>query len=267
MGRRIDLRGTCNFRDLGGYVAEGGARVRRGVLFRSDHLSSLDRSALGAFRALGIRTVVDLRTAHERAGRPNRLPHDASARSEHVPISIVPELERPWTTLSRARFILSGELARLDAARLCEAYRGLPARAAPALSQIFMWLAADGRSPLLLHCMGGKDRTGFCAAMILTALGVPMETVLEDYCFTNVCAKARVDALLSVVGAVSTVSFGALGVREAELRGFLEARPEYLEAAFAAIREAHGSLDRYLSDAVGLTPAARSALRGALLEG
>jgi protein-tyrosine phosphatase len=250
---RIELGGTCNFRDLGGYEVAQGGRVRKGTLFRSDNLSGLETGAFHAFRALGIRTVVDLRTAHERASRPNRVPRDASVRSEHAPISIVPELERRWSVMDRVRFVR-------------EAYRGLPERAAPALRRVFSVLAKREHAPMLVLCMGGKDRTGFCVAMLLRALGVPPETVMDDYCFTNVCAKERVDRVLAVTRFVSKVPIGSRLVREADLRAFLEARPEYLEAALASVHRDYGSVEAYLAGPVGLTHGARESLREWALE-
>ena len=263
---RIELGGTCNFRDLGGYEVAQGGRVRKGTLFRSDNLSGLETGAFRAFRALGIRTVVDLRTAHERASRPNRVPRDASVRSEHAPVSIVPELERRWSVMDRVRFVLGGHLARFDATFLREAYRGLPERAAPALRRVFSVLAKREHAPMLVLCMGGKDRTGFCVAMLLRALGVPPETVMDDYCFTNVCAKERVDRVLAVTRFVSKVPLGSRLVREADLRAFLEARPEYLEAALASVHRDYGSVEAYLAGPVGLTHDARESLREWALE-
>ena len=263
MSRRIELAGTCNFRDLGGYATAQGARVRPGLLFRSDNLSGLKRQAYSMFCALGIRTVVDLRTAHERGTRPNRLPRDARVQISHAPIAIVPELEKRWSAMERLRFLFGGHLARFDSAFLEEAYRALPARAAPALGHIFSLLAKRDQAPMLVLCMGGKDRTGFCVAMILCALGVHQETVMEDYCHTNVCAKDRVLAALRFV---SKVRFGGRAVREKNLRAFLEARPEYLEAALAEVRRSYGSVEGYLNGPVGLAQQAREGLRSWLLE-
>jgi protein-tyrosine phosphatase len=264
---RIELGGTCNFRDLGGYEVAQGGRVRRGTLFRSDNLSGLETGAFHAFHALGIRTVVDLRTAHERGNRPNRLPRGSGLRLEHAPISIVPELERRWSVMDRARFVLGGHLARFDAKFLREAYRGLPGRAVPALRQVFSLLAKRDHAPMLVLCMGGKDRTGFCVAMLLRALGVSSETVMDDYCFTNVCAKDRVDSMLAATRFVCKIPLVSRVVREADLRAFLEARPEYLGAALETVDRDYGSVEGYLAGPVGLTQEARENLRAWLLEG
>lgn len=260
-GRRVALEGTCNFRDLGGYATTDGRRVRAGALFRSDNLSRLGEGAHARLAALGLRAVVDLRTANERATRPNRLPASGAPREEHLPISLLPELELRWTTREKLRFALRGGVRGLDGARLLAAYRELPARAAAPLRRVFELLLEPPGGPLLIMCMGGKDRTGFCAAMILTALGVPREQVLEDYLLTNVFAADRVRRLVRRLG---LLTLGRVG--EPTLRPFLEARPEYLAAAFDAIDAHHGGVDAYLAEAAGLAPTARESLRAALLQ-
>ncbi len=259
--RRVALEGTCNFRDLGGYATTDGRRVRAGVLFRSDNLSRLGESAHARLASLGLRAVVDLRTANERATRPNRLPTSGAPREVHLPISLLPELELRWTTREKLRFALRGGVRRLDGARLLQAYRELPTRAAAPLARMFELLLEPPGGPLLIMCMGGKDRTGFCAAMILTALGVPREQVLEDYLLTNTLAAARVGRLVRRLRLLTLNQVDA-----ATLRPFLEARAEYLAAALDAIDARHGGVDAYLTDAAGLGPKARESLRAALLE-
>jgi protein tyrosine/serine phosphatase len=44
-------------------------------------------------------------------------------------------------------------------------------------------LASD--APLVFHCTAARDRTGFAAALILLALGVPRPVVMQDYLLTN----------------------------------------------------------------------------------
>lgn len=260
-GRRVALEGTCNFRDFGGYATSDGRRVRRGALFRSDNLGRLEESAHADLRALDLRTLVDLRTANERATRPNRLPPWGAPREEHLPISLVPELELRWTTREKLRFVLRGHVHKLDAARLLQAYRELPSRASGPLRRVFELLLQPPGGPLLLLCMGGKDRTGFCAAMVLSALGVPRDLVLEDYDLTNRFAAARVHHVLRLLRFLSLNR-----VRTDALRPFLEARREYLMAAFEVIDARHGGVEAYLAAAAGLGPAERAALRATLVE-
>src|SRR5438445_7367024 len=70
----ITLKGAPNFRDLGGYRAAGGCRIRSGRLFRSESLARLTDADLASVATLNIELLYDLRTADERARESNRWP-------------------------------------------------------------------------------------------------------------------------------------------------------------------------------------------------
>ncbi len=106
--------------------------------------------------------------------------------------------------------------------------------------------------PLLFHCTAGKDRTGFGAALLLTALGVSEADVHADYIATN--RLWRGDSELSRM------------LPENIARVLLKVHPELLDAAFGAVRAAHGTIEAYLDERIGLDPARLSALRDRLLE-
>jgi protein-tyrosine phosphatase len=120
-------------------------------------------------------------------------------------------------------------------------------------------LAMDGtRRPMVFHCTAGKDRTGFAAAIVLLALGVPRATVVDDYLFSNTCLADRHAAILARVSPRLT---------DVEpLRAMLEVRREYLEAGLDAIADDHGSIDTYLRDALALSDADRARFQSQLLE-
>jgi hypothetical protein len=76
--------------------------------------------------------------------------------------------------------------SRLDGERwLLASYLGMLANAAASFGDLFSRLADPGRLPAVIHCLGGKDRTGLAIALLLTALGVEREVVLDDYQLTN----------------------------------------------------------------------------------
>jgi len=259
--RLIPLEGTYNFRDFGGYPAAGGTMVKRRTLYRSDNLSQLSPRAFARFASLGIRLLVDLRTEYESVHRPNATPPGLDLRVERLPISIAPELEKKWSNLEKAWFMLSGRMERLDLEYTFDLYRRLVENAAPALARLFELLLDPGAYPVLILCMAGRDRTGFAAAMVLSALGVPLETVLEDYCLTDVYAAKSMDRMVRTMRALSLFRTTSQTIRQ-----FFAARPEYLRSAIEAIESAHGSVEAYLRDRAGLTDASRTTLRSLLLE-
>ena len=190
VGRSLGLRGAVNARDLGGYRTAGGRVVRGGVVLRSDGLNRVTAEDVDPLGALGLRAVVDLRSSDEiREAGPDLLPDCVT--SHHLPL-----LATDFDINTTLRGALSDRSARKQ--------RGLlgHGRAAAMMTGLYRWFVTDPVArerfaallrlladpdgvPLLFHCSAGKDRTGWAAALVLTALGVDRETVLADYLLTN----------------------------------------------------------------------------------
>jgi len=255
--RRVPLAGASNFRDLGGYRTADGRTVRWGRLYRSGNLADLTPADVATLRGLELRLVCDLQTAAEREGRASRLPEEKPPTFVHVPIYV--EAMDPAVLRQQ---ILNAEVSAERLARtVTAANRAYVTDHSDALAAVFRHVADAASLPCLVHCTQGKDRTGFAAALLLLALGVPVETVLEDYQLSNVCNAALTRRTLR------RVLFGTFfRVRPSAMRPLLEARPEYLRAALDAIAERWGSVDVYLREALGVTDAMRGRLRDTLLE-
>lgn len=254
---RVPLSGSKNFRDVGGYATVDGTYVKRGVLFRSDDLSALSSADLAAFADLGIRTVFDLRHDYERLKYPTRLPSPRSVRVVEIPV-YYPPLDRRESR----RKILSGKVEEGHFRQLLiDANRAFALDYRDQMSHLLRDLAAPGARPAVIHCADGKDRTGFAIAIILSAVGVPRETVYEDFMLSNVFLERRAKfySFLAWFGSLFRVS-------RKEIRPLLEVRREYLEAAFAAIDEKYGSIDAYLRDGLGIDELTLARLRAAFIE-
>jgi len=127
--------------------------------------------------------------------------------------------------------------------------------------EVFSRLAA-GQVPLAFNCSAGKDRAGTAAALILSALGVARESVVEDYLLTD-----RVIDLKSVFMERAQKRNSTLMNQSPDLvAAILRSDADYLDAAFDAIEQKHGSVAAYLQDALGLNEEAMSAIRQQLLE-
>jgi protein-tyrosine phosphatase len=131
----------------------------------------------------------------------------------------------------------------------------------PAAGQVFAealrLIATPDALPLLFHCTAGKDRTGWLAALLLSALGVERSTVVEDYLRTNELNAKSTAYLLS--------TFADRVPDPSGLLPLFEARKEYLEAAFAEV-DRYGGIEPYLREALGLDDAVLTALRETLLD-
>jgi protein tyrosine/serine phosphatase len=125
----------------------------------------------------------------------------------------------------------------------------------------FARLARVG-GPVLVNCHAGKDRTGFLCALTLHVLGVARADIWADYLYSN--GHSRADARLQELSRRFNAMHGN-AVAEALIRSLLAVNPTYLEAAFAAIDEAHGDLDAYLADVLAVTPPVRQAIQAHFL--
>jgi protein-tyrosine phosphatase len=250
--RLLGLEGAPNFRDLGGYETEDGRRVRYGQLFRSGVLADLSDGDVQRLEALGIATVVDLRSPEEVASRPNRTWHGAVT------------LEVPVTDVSMspnaiAAKLEAGDTDGLGAEMLLTGNRAFARELRAAFATLLEVAMAAERRPMVFHCTAGKDRTGFGSALLLLALGVPRAAVVDDYLYSNDCLAERHRTWLTQASE---------RVRDLEpLRALMEVRREYLEAGLDAITDDHGTVDVYLRDALGVTDEQRARFRDELLEG
>lgn len=254
--RTLRLPGAVNLRDFGGYETEDGRQVRRRRLYRSGSLTRLSPAAQQAFvEDLRVHTICDLRRPDEREEEPTPFPPDRPRRVE-IPIdpgsaiAMRSEFTRRQVPVEeRIAFMvaINEELARHhreDYARMFEALLDIE----------------DGG--FLLHCAAGKDRTGFGCALILHALGVDEQVVLEDYLLTNEVMDFEGYILPRL-----QARFGPdMPLDHEEVMALAGVRPEYLRAAYAAIEEEFEGVEYYLERAVGLDAAAREVLRQRFVE-
>jgi protein-tyrosine phosphatase len=164
---------------MGGLPSLDGRYVRRGVLYRSEALLTPHPEDAARLQSLAIKLICDLRGHQERAAAPNERWHGNSI--EIVEMDIIADTRNAfdaWEDLQGSSGAASAREMMLST------YRAFPAAAAGHLRTLFNRLA-EGSVPLLIHCTAGKDRTGFVAALLLLALGVPLAAVYTDYLASN----------------------------------------------------------------------------------
>jgi protein-tyrosine phosphatase len=174
--RSLLLSGASNFRDLGGYAGHEGHSVRWRKLFRSDHLAALTQEDIVELSRHGLARVCDFRGESERAPLLCAMP----GLSVHF-LPIEPTVVQGIEDLLAAGHHLTPQ----DTFRLMQhTYQAFVHHNTAAYAAFFR-LILENDSPLVFHCTAGKDRTGFAAALILLALGVPRDVVMQDYLLTN----------------------------------------------------------------------------------
>lgn len=254
--RVLKLDGVHNFRDYGGYAGAQGARVKTGLLWRSAQHGDASASDLETIHALGIATVIDLRGPSEYEAKPCLRHPEFSAQVFRYPeetagLALHTEAADGVVTAAEAR------------AAMMRLYEGIAFREnlVPMLRCYFEVLRrAEG--PSLVHCVAGKDRTGFAVALAQHVLGVDRDAILADYVLTN--RAGNIEARIAAGAEQIRGKYGAID--EATIRTLMGVEEDYLVTALAAVEARHGSIDAYLAEAIGLDNAAQETLRRHYLE-
>ena len=245
--RDVVLDAVFNLRDLGGYPTADGRRTRWRRLYRGAGLHRLADDDVDVVRGLELRTVIDLRTAEELASLGGYPVAELPAAFHHLPMiqglwdHAVVDPEAPPEA-----FLVPRYLEMLDVGR-------------DTIAGSVRLLATPGALPAAFYCAAGKDRTGVLAALLLDAVGVRPEAVVEDYRLS----KERVALIVARARAKEhgEARSAMLGHPDA----VMDSPPEAMRLLLAAIREHHGSTRGYLLQA-GVRSDELEALAVALLE-
>lgn len=249
--RDVPLDGGVNFRDLGGYATNHGRKVKWGRLYRSGHMSNLSGPGLAYFAGLNIDTVCDFRLSVERANESIALPNNPR----------IEVLEIPPGVKDRFYFhrVFRDSNDPADVVRAVhDVVRSMVDGSAARYQRLFEVLLAPGDHNILINCSAGKERTGVGAALILTALGVPRETIYYDFMLSRVYFPAANE----VQRVLEKYEVAAVGDAATNLvMPLLETRESYLRAAFDFIDENFGGGIEYLNAQFGLGAAELRRLR------
>jgi protein-tyrosine phosphatase len=246
--RQLLLDGQVNFRDLGGYASSDGRRVRWGQLFRSGDLSRLSDRDLSYLGHLDLKLVCDLRVDFEVNRAPDRLPEEAARLSLPVRGGETPENEL-YAAVDR------GDLGGLDNDFLLHSNRMFVRDFTSAYGTMVRNVMDAGNRPAVVHCTAGKDRAGLGAAIILLILGVPIETVFEDYLLTNRYRAEWTKEMLARIRQqiVDRHGLSAETIDLSPVEALFVAKREYLSAALETIDQEYGSFEAYMRDGLGLS--------------
>jgi len=255
-----ELAGVRNFRDLGGLPTVDGRWVRHGVLFRSGHLAHATPSDAAFLASLGLHTIFDFRNlADQRLEGPDvGLP---GVRNVNIPLTDPADGAEFWRMVrdgspEQLREILGHDKAER---RMIAVYREIIRERTADHGRILHSVAADG-TPVLMHCSAGKDRAGLSIAVILLTLGVEREAITTDYLISNDKHRRYRIRRGDDSAQAMTPEVTAL------LSPLFDARTTYLEAAFDEMQRNWGSIERYLTEGLGVTDEVRERLRERLLD-
>lgn len=253
--RVVPLEGGINFRDLGGYQSRDGRSVKWRKILRSGHLAGLTDADLNALQEIGITQVHDFRRSEEQDRTPSRPIRGEVISDYQIGVG---SMSRFWD------YLLGGKLTARSAHELVvNSYRDCVADVTPPYSRLLRFLLENSDNATLFHCAAGKDRTGMAAALILSALDVPRQTIIEDYMLT----REHYD------------SAGLIELVEEHLRNanvdswqrdwlipYCTVHEENILAFYQGIDNNYGDIDNYLTNGLNLTKADIDTLKDRFLE-
>ncbi len=243
--KAIKMNSTRNTRDLGGFAADGGRTVKYRKLFRSDHLADLTPWDMHIVKALGISTIIDLRSTEEVLRQPD-VPVEGIT---HVHVPIKPDNKKLLRGKPENENILAWIIHTDKNDNVLKAtteqYQKLVYHPhTQKMLGLFLencLLRDDGA--VLFHCTAGKDRTGMCAALLLSLLGVEKEMIRDDYLASNAHLAERIEEI---------VKWTSRDVKDekllSEVRLMCMIAPEYFDTVYDAITRQWGSVERYAAD-------------------
>lgn len=178
----LDVEGCFNVRDAGGWDTTGGPPMREGVLFRGDEALRMTPAGQAVIDGLNLQAVIDLRSRIHFERGPG---FGDPSITHHVPVVdrvIVTADHRPVDTPADIALLYDGmvDFRRANLVRAIE-------------------LIADhtARGPVLVHCMAGKDRTGIVVALVQAAIGVPLESIVDEYARSDAPSRLRRAAMVA----------------------------------------------------------------------
>jgi protein-tyrosine phosphatase len=248
------IDGAVNMRDFGAYPTHDGRVVRTGLLYRSGNTHEISAEGLAHLAVqLGIRTVVDLRSAGERS-RARSAFETLGIRNVHEPLApgVGVDPAVPLETLTRSMADGSFDWSEL--------YWNLLRFNMERFGRILSLLAEPDAVPALVHCAGGRDRTGVTVALIQAVLGVRREHIAEDFALSSQllalgAPRPEFDRL-----------FGRItDIPRADIVRAMTTRPETMRALLTRIDERYGSID-VLLEMMGVSPEVCDVLRARLTQ-
>jgi protein-tyrosine phosphatase len=260
----IRLEGQPNFRDLGGYETADGRRIKVGEVYRSGELSHLNDDDVAKLEQLGIRTVVNFLLPEEiEKNGPDRLPSSAQEVSRPI------YGERAGTlTMAVTAAIQSAEFEKVPPEMNPEFHRLLADEGREQYAALLREVADPANRPLVYHCSYGVHRTGTATAILLSVLGVPWETIRDEYLLTNEYRAEEVEATLSKIrlAAANRQGVAPEEVDMSNVEAFYILEGSYIDGTLKQAVADYGSMQAYIRDGLGITDQEIERLREELLQ-
>jgi protein-tyrosine phosphatase len=260
--RVIHLDGTTNTRDIGGYQTGDLRTIRPGQIIRSENLSRLSAGDFQKLEEIGVKTVIDLRTEKEHKNAPTRWQGDHPPRFYHFPVG---DAQNEWFRAQR-RMMKENRFTEAESTKLMvDGYRMIAEEGPPSYQKLMEVVLDQSNWPILIHCNAGKDRAGVAVTLIMEALGVDRETIMEEFLLTNEIGRSAEKSVLMSKESKKYRRFGRTPSADAWFP-IVGVQAEMLENFYAIVDEQYGSMDAFLTE-LGVDQEARGELIDSLTTG
>lgn len=252
--RLIPISGIKNLRDMGGYASKNGGNLKWQKLYRSGRPSELEAQTHADMAALNIDTVIDFRSEREKNNSPIIWNNHWQPNYKEVPIG---GNAAAWVKELFEKLSTSPFPAQELNDQFILAFQTIPIENVNGLKALFDTLIDDHKDgkAALFHCTAGKDRTGIAGALIMKALDMHGDDIMEDFLMTNLA----VDLTASSQELAKWASEKAgRNIEADDVLPLVGVKEDFLHAAYNIIDEKYGSMDQYLEQAMGLTPERRN---------
>jgi protein-tyrosine phosphatase len=235
---------------LGGYTTKDGHHVKWNEIYRSADMSKLTEADLAVLRDRKITFDVDLRGVKEAASAPDKL--NPGTDYTLCPAGSNNSMNDWMKSIINAKGNAGDSLMIVYYSKI----DSLPARYKPFFDKV---LNLPSNQALVFHCTAGKDRTGIGAALLLYSLGVPYETIMQDYLASNYYRQTENVKMVNQM-----VKFAHIDEQVA--KSMASVKKEDLDTTFNAIIKQYGSIEKFLKNAIGLDKKKLALLKKKFLE-
>lgn len=261
---KIRLKKTKNMRDMGGFIAEDGRKLKYALLIRSGRLSKLPTKTVEALLSMNIGTVIDLRTEREIAEHPPTILNGATYYYLYLPGVAHPELSKS-RHMAREIYAQSRRVKRdfgTPENYMVEMYKHIvfDPECRQKLKTVFDILLNEQKC-VLFHCNSGTDRTGIISMLIESILGMDKQTIIDDYMASRIIQRRR--RYWQRVGLIIVpvpLHFKRL------LFWQMLPKPQYMLRLIDEIEGRYGSVINYVKEELGVTDEQIQLLKNKYLE-
>jgi protein-tyrosine phosphatase len=257
--RSIPLTGQPNFRDLGDYQTSNGTKLKTGLIYRSGTLAKLTDDDVEKINDLNIKTVVNFLDEGE------RLKYGEDKLPEGIKNIFLPIAGQNNEAAAILKARQTGDFSNVPVDFNYKIHALLTEDGKEAYAQLFHLMADPDNYPIVFHCSHGVHRTGTAAALILSVLDVPWETVKQDYLLSNECRKEETKKRIKVLNSLAEKSDNIdLVTNAANIEAFYVLKGEYIDGTKTAIEEKYNSFNNYLNS-LGITEKEKNQIKAILI--